>query len=51
MKTVDIKDQYFMDDSREGGRLEKKVNAGGFVDKYLKEHLDNFSNMKILEAG
>ena len=51
MKTVDIKDQYFMDDSREGERLEKKVNAGGFVDKYLKEHLDNFSDMKILEAG
>jgi len=51
MKTVNIKDRYFMDDSREGERLEKKVNAEGFVDKYLKKHLDNICDGNVLEAG
>jgi SAM-dependent methyltransferase len=45
------KEAYFMDDPREGERLEKKVNASLFVDRYLKDHLDDFPNGIILEAG
>jgi len=40
-----------MDDPREGGRLERKVNAQQFVDRFLKPHLDNLSGGIILEAG
>lgn len=40
-----------MDDPREGKRLEKKVNAGEFVDRFLSQHLTNLSNGRILEAG
>lgn len=45
------KETYFMDDPREGERLEKKVNAQQFVDKYLKEHLSSISHGVILDAG
>ena len=49
--TTDIKGQYFMDDSREGQRLERKVNANEFVDRFLSPHLDQLNNARILEAG
>lgn len=45
------RDDYFMDDPREGQRLEKKANAGYYVNKYLKKHLTVFSAGKILEVG
>jgi 2-polyprenyl-3-methyl-5-hydroxy-6-metoxy-1,4-benzoquinol methylase len=45
------KESYFMDDPREGERLERKANAQQFVDKYLREHLNNISHGVILEAG
>ncbi|MEO6455116.1 MAG: class I SAM-dependent methyltransferase, partial [Ginsengibacter sp.] len=50
-KIINLKEQYFMDDPREGERLEKKVNPYEFVDKYLKKYIDNLSEAKILEAG
>jgi ubiquinone/menaquinone biosynthesis C-methylase UbiE len=50
-KTSDIKEQYFMEDAREGERLERKVNADEFVDKYLRNHVDDLSSATILEAG
>jgi ubiquinone/menaquinone biosynthesis C-methylase UbiE len=45
------KDSYFMDDPREGKRLERKANAGYFVEKFLKAHLDKLPNGIVLEAG
>jgi SAM-dependent methyltransferase len=45
------KDIYFMDDPREGARLERKANPQKFVDKFLKVHLDNLQSGIILEAG
>jgi SAM-dependent methyltransferase len=51
MKKVDKKGKYFMDDPREGERLERKVNPNEFVDKFLKMHLKNLSSAMILEAG
>ena len=45
------KDSYFMDDPREGARLEKKVNASFFVVDFLKEHLAPLRNGNVLEAG
>ena len=45
------KESYFMDDPREGERLERKANAQQFVDRYLREHLNNISHGVILEAG
>src|SRR4051794_19646873 len=50
-KAFNIKEQYFMDDPREGERLERKANADEFVDKYIKKHLDNLSAGRVLEAG
>jgi len=49
--TANIKDQYFMDDPRESERLVRKVNAHEFVSKYLKKHIDDLEEGKILEAG
>jgi ubiquinone/menaquinone biosynthesis C-methylase UbiE len=45
------KDSYFMDDPREGTRLERKVNASLFVDDFLRDHLDTLRNGNVLEAG
>lgn len=50
-QTASIKERYFMDDSREAERLERKVNADEFVNKYLKRHVDSLGNANILEAG
>src|SRR5689334_19063052 len=50
-KPFNIKEQYLMDDPREGDRLERKANADEFVDKYIKKHLDNLSGERVLEAG
>jgi SAM-dependent methyltransferase len=50
-KTSKHKGKYFMDDPREGERLERKVNPNQFVHNYLKRHLDCLSGGMILEAG
>ncbi len=50
-KAFDVKEQYFMDDPREAGRLEKKVNGSEVVDKYLRKHIDDLQGAKVLEAG
>jgi ubiquinone/menaquinone biosynthesis C-methylase UbiE len=50
-KSVDVKDRYFMDDPREAERLERKVNATEFIEKYVKRHIDHLREANILEAG
>lgn len=46
----DLINTYFMDDRREAGRLESKVNAHTFVEKYLAEYIDAGAT-SVLEAG
>ena len=50
-KSVDVKDRYFMDDPREAERLERKVNAAEFIEKYIQKHTDYLHRANILEAG
>jgi SAM-dependent methyltransferase len=50
-KPLQTRELYFMDDPREGDRLDKKVNATEFVTKYLKSYLSDVVNQRILEAG
>ena len=50
-KTSEHTGSYFMDDPREGERLERKVNPNQFVHNYLKRHLDSLSGGMILEVG
>lgn len=45
-----ILDSYFMDDRREAGRLESKVDASAFVNRYLKPQL-HAGVSSVLEAG
>jgi SAM-dependent methyltransferase len=40
---------YIMDDPREASRLERKVDSGAWVKKYLKPHL--FPGAEVLSAG
>lgn len=50
-KTIEIEGKYFMDDPREGERLERKVNPMEFVDKYLKPHMESLSGGMVLDVG
>lgn len=50
-KTNHPEGKYFMEDSREGERLAKKVNPYQVVDNFLKGYLDNLSGGMILDAG
>jgi ubiquinone/menaquinone biosynthesis C-methylase UbiE len=50
-KTNTPRGKYFMEDPREGERLERKVNPNQFVHNYLKRHLDSLSGCMILETG
>lgn len=41
---------YFMEDPREASRLAEKVNAGEFINKYLREFID-MKTHRILDVG